>query len=297
MGHALPELRLYHLGLFLDSKRLIQKNRQMIFGKIIQKGNRCLGKILDKAAQPVNPEAFLNLLGKLSHRSFYPGRLLGLHLFPQRPGIGLGLLLNLPQAFLHPLRQKQKLCSRVEGDFLKLFHRSLAFQVKAPDGVHLVAPQLNSDGQLLCQRENIDDSSADGKLPHAVHLAHSLVAQLGKPSLQLLQKNCLSAGHVNAAVLYFRQRKQTIHQSIRRSHHRSCLIFKETFKYLHSLAGQEISMNIGAVKQQVSGRIEIHSRIEGSVVLKQLPGSGIVVCDNQLPPFPASCLADQVSLL
>ena len=56
-------------------------------------------------------------------------------------------------------------------------------------------------------------------------------------------------------------------------------------------------MDIGAVKQQILGRIEEHCRIKGPVVLIDLPGPGIVIGHNQLPPEASRRLADQVNLL
>ena len=80
------------------------------------------------------------------------------------------------QPHLHLLRCQHDFRGRVQYHFFQLLYRPLALRIKAADGIHLIAPQLDPDRKLLRQRENIHNTATDGELSHTVYLCHALVA-------------------------------------------------------------------------------------------------------------------------
>ena len=104
---------------------------------------------------------------------------------PKRLFLPLPIGLDPGNSRLQPLLCQRHLRRRVDGHRFHLLDRPLAFRVKRADRIHLVSPKLDPHRQFLRQRENIDDTSADGKLAHTVHLSHPLIAHGGQPDFDL----------------------------------------------------------------------------------------------------------------
>ncbi|MPM99629.1 hypothetical protein SDC9_146821 [bioreactor metagenome] len=60
-----------------------------------------------------------------------------------------------------------------DADFGELFFRKLALDVKAADGFHFVAKEIDTIGQFVRKRKNVQDTSACGVLPRLVNVIHT----------------------------------------------------------------------------------------------------------------------------
>ena len=77
--------------------------------------------------------------------------------------------------------------SRIDHDLLQRIQRPLAGGVKAADRIHLISPQLDPPGIVLCQGIHIQDAAADSKLARHIDLACHFVSQIHHPVPQLIQ--------------------------------------------------------------------------------------------------------------
>ena len=176
------------------------------------------------------------------------------------------------------LREDQFRC-RVDRDLVHLLDRALALGVKRADRVHLVSP----DRDLLRQWEHIQNSAADRKLSHSIDLSHPLIAHVRELCLDLLDIECLSRHDVQAALPDHGKRQKMVHQTIHRCHNNSAFILQKMFKYLHPLSRQEISVDIRAVKQEVSRRVQPGIRLKIAEIIEDLLRTGIVIGHNEPP--------------
>ena len=83
------------------------------------------------------------------------------------------------------LREDQ-LRRRVDRNLVHLLDRPLALGIEGADGIHLISPEFDPHRDLLRQWEHIQNSAADRKLSHAVHLSHALIAHVRELHLDLL---------------------------------------------------------------------------------------------------------------
>ena len=79
------------------------------------------------------------------------------------------------------------------------------------------------------------------------------------------------------------QRKKVIHQTINGRDDHTALFLCQKAHHLHPLFGQKIPMNIRAVEQKISGRIQTALRRKAAIILIDLPRPLIIIRHYQLP--------------
>ena len=151
--------------------------------------------------------------------------LLGFHLLSEKLFL---LKARLSDAF-YPLFQllpfNRLFRGRIKDGLFHLLHGPLALQIKSPDGVHLIIPQLDPKRQFLGQGKHVDDPAPYGKLPHAVYLSHPLIPKLHQPALPFLHIYGLPGLYRKDLLFHGFQRKQMVHQSIQSGDHHTLMIF------------------------------------------------------------------------
>ena len=158
--------------------------------------------------------------------------------------------------------QKRKLCllprmlhSRINCDLLQIFQRTLALRVKAADRINLISPQLNSPGILLCQTINIYNTATNGKLPRQLYLSYPFIAQTDQPGFQSIYIHSAVTGKMQKLFPYLLQRFQKIHTAINTGNNSQLLFLHKRTDHLHSLADQQIPVNVCLKEKQIPGRI------------------------------------------
>ena len=134
--------------------------------------------------------------------------------------------------------------SRINCDLFQIFQRTLALCVKAADRINLISPQLNSPGILLCQAINIYNTATNGKLPRHFYLSYPFIAQPYQPGFQSIYIHRAVAGKMQNLFPYLLQRFQKIHTTINTGNNDQFLFLHKRTDHLHSLADQQIPMNI-----------------------------------------------------
>ena len=219
MGHTLPKLCLHSLSLFPQSWRLVQKNHTGIRLKIIQKRYSFPSKIRDTAIQSCDFPAFLHSLSQFLHNRLDPMGLFCFHGFSQFFRKSLFFFSKTFRSQKKLFLRQYQLCSRINQNLIQLFNRTLTFQIKGTDRINLRVPQFNPHRNLLCQRENIQNAAANGKLPHTVYLRHSFISQLRQLFLPLFQIQFLPRLCSENLISQLLQRKQMIHKSVQSRYH------------------------------------------------------------------------------
>ena len=74
-----------------------------------------------------------------------------------------------------------------------------------------------------------------------------------------------------------------VHETIHRCHNNSAFVLQKMFKHLHPLSRQEISVDIRAVKQKVSCRVQPGIRLKIAEIIEDLLRAGIVVGHDKPP--------------
>ena len=220
-------------------------------------------------------------------------------LFLQGLPIGLCFLFQPAGPCLQLIFIQHHLGRRIDGDKVQLFHGPLALQIKGTDGIHFIIPQFDTQRHFLCQRENIDNPAADGKLSHAVHLGHPLIPHGGQPLSPHIKVNDLPACDGNGLLLQILQGKKVVHQAVHGGDHHSALILHQVPEHGNPLPCHKVSMDVRTVKQQVFGRIEPYLVCKVPEIIVYFLGPGVIIGHHQLPrkcrPLPQ--LIHQMDLL
>ena len=180
------------------------------------------------------------------------------------------------------LREDQ-FCCRIDRDLVHLLDRPLALGIKGADGIHLISPELDPDRDLLRERKDIENSAADRKLSHSIDLTHALIAHVRELCLDLLDIERLSRHDVQAALPDHGERKKVIHQTVHGCHDNAAFILQKVFKHLHPLSCQEISVDIRAVKQKVSRRVQPGIRLKIAEIIIDLLRPVVIVRHDKAP--------------
>ena len=180
------------------------------------------------------------------------------------------------------LREDQ-FCCRIDRDLVHLLDRPLALGIKGADGIHLISPELDPDRDLLRERKDIENSAADRKLSHSIDLTHPLIAHVRELCLDLLDIERLSRHDVQAALLDHGKRQKMIHESVHGRYDNSAFILQKMFKYLHPLSRQEISVDIRAVKQEVSRRVQPGIRLKIAEIIIDFLRPVVIVRHDKAP--------------
>ena len=164
------------------------------------------------------------------------------------------LLFQLSQSCLNALFRQHKLCSRENADALQLLNGTLAQNVKASDGVHLIPPQFNTVGVLLRQIKHIHDTSADGKLSGTFHLVSLLIAHLHQTFCKSPLVQAASSGHPDHVLLLPEHLR--CHQSSIGCHDGHRLALHDPAQSADTLLYQLIAVNVCLKEDQILGRIQ-----------------------------------------
>ena len=85
-------------------------------------------------------------------------------------------LLKLCDALADLFFRQYEFCGRVDCDAFQLLNGTLAQDVEAADGLHLISPQFDTIGVFLRQIKDIHNAATDGELPRAFHLIGFLIS-------------------------------------------------------------------------------------------------------------------------
>ena len=171
---------------------------------------------------------------------------------------------------------------RIDHDLFQILQRTLALGVETADGVNLIPPQFDTPGILLCEGIDIHDPSPDGELPRHLHLTYALIAHLHQTVFQFIHIQRAVVAEIDKLFFYIFQRSQKIHTAIDAGHHGDFLPGEKSFDHLHSLADDQISMDIRLKKQKVSCRIKQHISVIKAVILIDLFGAALIFREDQM---------------
>ena len=180
------------------------------------------------------------------------------------------------------LREDQ-FCCRVDRDLVHLLDRALALGIKRADRVHLVSPEFDPDRDLLRKRKDIENSAADRKLSHSIDLSHPLIAHVRELCLELLDIERQSRHDVQAALPDHGKRQKMIHETVHGRHDNAAFVLQKMFKHLHPLSRQEISVDIRAVKQKVSCRVQPCIRLKIAEIIIDLLRPVVIIRHDKAP--------------
>ena len=302
-GHTLAEFRLDRAGVLVHSVRLIQIDGRRPLGEQMEKILCQRIEIMDIAFKRAELLPFHSLFFHLRDRCLEAVRLLCAVFIP--PAL-LQLLLFLadPVQPVHEPSVRQDHFRRgIDLDRLQLGDRPLAEHVKRPDRIHLVAPQLNSIGVLLCQLEDVQNIAADRELSRLFYLVLLFIAEKDQTFCRLCEREFTSLSHFQHAFLQYIQRNLRRHQRGKCGDHRRGPAFHQASEASDPLCIQFPAPEISLVKDQVFGRKQHSVPVIETICLLDLPGSLVAVGHDQAESrccreglFPGQGV-DQVKLL
>ena len=173
-------------------------------------------------------------------------------------------------------------CGRINRNFIYIFQRSLTFRIKAPDRIHLIIPQFNTPGIILCQRIDINDSSTHRKLPRKLYLTGAFISQLYQLFLQLIQIDHTVTFKMKKSASDLFQRHQEIHTSVDAGNNGHFFLFQKCPDHTHPLPDQKISVNICLKKQKILCRIKIYIFVIEAVILIDFLCVALIIRKDQM---------------
>ncbi|CCY33249.1 unknown [Ruminococcus sp. CAG:60] len=186
---------------------------------------------------------------------------------------------------------------RIDGDLVQVFQGPLALRVKASNGIYFVSPQLDSPGILFCQAVNIHNSAPHGKLSRHFHLAYPLVAQIHQRLFQKIHIDNAVPVKMQYFFADFFQGHQVVHTAVNACDNSQVLLLQKRLYHTHSLANQQISLNICLEKQKILRRIKQGILIIKAQVLEGFLRLALISCDYKAQGCFAGKSMDQVRLL
>ena len=268
MGHTFPELCGQQIGTLQNPVRLIEKDPG-IPRKIVEKrhGIRVkVGQILLRACK-IQPavQKRTDILCVLR----YSGPLLGEHLLPEILLLALGLFPDCLLSPFHRLFGEKHLRRRINRHFFQILYGPLALHIETADGIDFIPPQFDTPRILLCQRKDVEDTAADGKLAAAFHLRFSLIAQAYQLPFHFFQIQFAVISQMNTVIQKCLQRKKLIHTAADAGYYGKTLSLQDGLNHADSLSGQKISADIRLIENQIFGRIIQNLRIIQAKILVQ----------------------------
>ena len=175
------------------------------------------------------------------------------------------------------------LYSRIDGNFIKIFQRTLTLRIKCTDGVNLISPEFNSPRIFFCERIDIHNPTSNRKLSGHLNLTHTLISHMNKCILELIHIQCTVISEMNQLFFNFIKRLKIIHASIYTGDNCNILfLLQQCLNNAHPLAYQNISMNIRLKKKQILCRVIIYILIIKTIIFIQLFRSFLIFCQNQM---------------
>ena len=283
--HALPELIFHRLCLFHASIWLVQIYHHIPALKIIKEraGASCSGfrKIGDIALQVYHSVICLKALSEIFHILAEPRRLLLPTLLFELCSALLHIQADLTKPPQRLILRHKYLHSRIDLNLFQLLHRALALHIYAADRIHLISPEVDAAGALLRQRKKVQDASPDGELSLPLHLRHIFIAQLCQSPLHLCEIQSIPLPDAKLILYIFSKGQAEVHPGIYRRHDCYRLLPRDGLDHLQPLLHNGLSMDIGTVKDQILRRIIHNIPVIHAVILHNLFGADLIVCNDQ----------------
>ena len=301
--HTLAKFRFHRPCVLVHSVGLIQIDRRRSYRKQLQKVLCHRVKIMNIAFQRAELLPFQRLFFHLCDRRLKAVCFLRAICIPPALLERLLFLADPVQAVHESVVRQDHFRRGIDPDRLQLRDRPLTEHVEGPDGIHFVAPQLNSIGVLLRQLKDIQDIAADRELARLLHLVLLLIAQKDQPLRRLRERELASLSHLQDALFQHVQGHLRRHQRRERRDHGRRTPFHQAPQTLDPLCIQFSAPEVRLIKDQVFGRKEHDVSVIEAVCLLDFSGSLVAVRHDQAKSrcrrerlLPGKCV-DQMELL
>ncbi len=139
---------------------------------------------------------------------------------------------------------QHQLTGRINVNFLQIFDGALAFRVERADGIDLVVPELDPERVFLCQRKNIYDSAADGKLPACTDLVILFIAEFCQVLCQMNGIHDIAGGDFHDRLDKGLGGRHRVHKSVKCSENSTLFFFRQKPEGADALRRQNISADV-----------------------------------------------------
>ena len=109
--------------------------------------------------------------------------------------------------------------------FIQVLIGFLAYDIEAPYRIYIVPEKFDPDRSVVGQREDIENSAPDCKLPRCIDLRHIIVAQVHKPPLERRKISLLTVFYRDKGIRKLAGFRQLIHQGIDRRYDSDLVFF------------------------------------------------------------------------
>ena len=177
---------------------------------------------------------------------------------------------KLTDALADLLFRQYKLCGRVDSDAFQLLNGTLAQDVEAADGLHLISPQFDTIGVFLRQIKDIHTAATDGELPRAFHLIGFLISHSHQSGCQFALVQ--TAAPLGADDVFLLPQYLRCHQCRIGGNNGDRLTLHDSAQGLDPLLHQLIAVDIRLEKDQVLRRIQHDISVIKAIFLVDLFG-------------------------
>ena len=181
-----------------------------------------------------------------------------------------GFLLQSGDSLADLLLRQHELRRRVDSDALQLLNGTLAQDVEAADGLHLISPQFDTIGVFLRQIKDIHNAATDGELPRAFHLIGFLISHSHQSGCQFALVQ--TAAPLGADDVFLLPQYLRCHQCRIGGDNGDRLTLHDSAQGLDPLLYQLIAVDIRLEKDQVLRRIQHDISVIKAVFLVDLFG-------------------------
>ena len=203
------------------------------------------------------------------------------------PDLFLGFLCDFMESGQRSFLGEHDLRCRGDTHFVHRLYGALALDINASYTLHLIIEHLNSESSLLCFRKNVYDTAANLEFSLALNLVCMLIPHLYELLSEFSQIENISHGDISLMRTVGFQRQTGIHASVNCSDDSNGISVRQTPDNAEPLAGDRISVNVRAEKDQIARRIIYHVTIIQTHILDQLSSARLIVGDNQGVTGPA----------
>ncbi len=267
----------------MQMRRFIQQRQRILRAQI--KKSRCRRiEIAQKSLHSSEIPGLLRLLADAEHLLLQAGGLLRLSRLPE---LLIPLLLLGPDAadaVRQPRGGQNDLGRRIKSDRFQFLNGTLTQNIKAADGIDVVAPELDADRILLRQIIDIDDIAADGELAGTVHLVVALISHGGQAVRDRIQMDGLIAGQGENIFLQHPQRDLRRHQRGESRDDGHLLSLCHPAQAPKPLRLQLPSAEIRLIENEILGRKQHSVPVIEPAVVQNFSRPEIAVCHKESDP-------------
>ena len=184
---------------------------------------------------------------------------------------------------------------RIDDDFIHLLDGALTFCIKTSYRIDFIAPKLQAIRTFICQIIYIKDTASDRKLSRTFYLTDSLKPHGCQLSAQCFQYIFRPKNQTIFCNLF--QRKQSVKKSIYGSDHRHRFAFQHSLDNSHSLADDQITVNVRIVENNIFGRIVKNIPVKELIIRIYFFCLDFVISHNQLHWIRFTDTADEMAFL